>query len=928
MRIISMLFVLCFLSVAVYAGKIVGKVADEKTGEAIIGATVLIKGSNNGTATDVDGNFSLNVAPGLHTVQVKYIGYQTKEVDGVDIKGDETVTINVIITEATSTQLNEVVVRSSLKKENISALYVMQKNSISVSSGISADIIQRSPDRNTGEVLKRVSGASIQNGKFVIIRGLSERYNAAMINGAQMQSTEPDKKAFSYDVIPSNLIDNIIINKTASADLPGDFAGGVVQVLTKDVPDNNFFNVGVGLGYNTQVTFKDVYAAERSTGEYMGLRNNSNELPNAFGSGYQYYKGLTANQRFIITRELENNFKQYRHTALPNMALQLSAGDARRFKNGAKLGSVLGVSYRNGYNESPDFFRATWNANGSNNNSTVERWTKFNSALSGLANFAYVTNKSKYSFRNLFNTMHDDINYSREGFSYGSNQFTNLYSTVPLDRQLFSSQLEGEHALGSNNIKLNWGLNYSLLFATQYDLRTAGLTQKAVEVAEGQWARDSSTQPIVNDRSSRRFFSDLTDHSYGGNVSATIPFDLFNQKQSLKAGYLGLRKSREFNARIFQYKPAQDYKEKENLSYEWMFHPNYINKNGFELEEQTNATDRYEASSMLHAGFLMLDNHLSERWRLTWGVRYESYSQQLMAENMSGAMIDKTTTFNDLLPSVNLSYSPSEKTKIRLSASRTVNRPEFREIAPFMFVDFENNWQLIGDTNLVRANITNIDARYEYYPGAGEAITAGVFYKHFKNPIESIMDNQSNLDLLIFGYKNAPSAKAFGVEVDVRKNLSFVSDASWLENLIIGANVTYVKSEVELDSANFGVTGTRPLQGQSPYLINFSALYNDAKTGLGISALYNRIGERIYVVGSRDLPTTWEKGRDVIDFQISKSLFKKRAELKLTVSDILNQNYVFYWNYDGKNSYKEGSDRVFQKYNLGTTFTIGFTYRL
>ncbi|HRO41669.1 MAG TPA: TonB-dependent receptor [Flavipsychrobacter sp.] len=928
MRIISMLLFFFLTSVISFAGKITGKVSDEKTGEPLIGATVLIKGTANGTATDVDGNFILTADPRTHTLEVKYIGYQSKEIDGIVIKSDEVVTVNIVIAEATSTQLNEVVVRSSLKKENISALYVMQKNAVSVSSGISADIIQRSPDRNTGEVLKRVSGASIQNGKFVIIRGLSERYNAAMINGAQMQSTEPDKKAFSYDVIPSNLIDNIIISKTASADLPGDFAGGVVQVLTKDVPDNSFFNVGVGLGYNTQATLKNTYAADRSTGENLGLRNSKNELPNSFGSSVQYYRGLTTDQKFLVATELKNNYRQNEITALPNMSLQLSAGDARRFRNGSKLGTVLGLSYRNSYNESPNFYRSTWGANGSRENgvATEERWTKFTSALSGLANFSYVANKSKYSLRSIFNSIHDDVNYSRHGFSYGgTNNFATLYSTVPLDRQLVSTQLDGDHAVGSRNIKVNWNLNYALLFATQHDLRSVGFAQNGKQVGENKWVPDENAPVQVNERNSRRFFSDLTDHSFGGNASTIIPFILFGQKQSLKAGYLGLRKTREFNARIFQYRPGLNHVSKEGGLYYEIFDRSNINNTGFELEEISNPTDRYDASSMLHAGFLMFDNHISDAWRISWGVRYETYEQNLRAVNMSGTKINQTDVFADWLPSMNLSYSPSEKTKVRFSASRTVNRPEFREIAPFMFVDFENNWQITGNPNLKRSNITNLDARYEYYPGAGEAITAGVFYKHFQNPIENRMDDQSNLDLMIFGIRNAPSARAFGAELEVRKNLSFVSES--LENFIVGANLTYVNSRVNVDSAGFGVTKARPLQGQSPYLINFSVLYNEPKTGLGISALYNRIGDRIYIVGSRDIPTTWERGRDVIDFQISKPLLKKRAEIKLTISDLLNQNYMFYWAYDNNNRYDVSADRVFQRYNLGTTFTLGFTYK-
>jgi TonB-dependent receptor len=930
MRIISMLFVLLFISVQAMAlGKIAGKVTDEKTGESVIGANVIVKGTSTGTVTDVDGNFTLNIAAGTYTIEVKYIGYQTKEIADVKVAGNGTTSLNVSISESSSTTLNEVVITTTLKKENVSALYIMQKNNVSVSSGISADIIQRSPDRNTGEVLKRVSGTSLQNGKFVIIRGLNDRYNVAMVNGAQMPSTEPDRKAFSFDVIPSNLIDNILINKTASPDMPGDMAGGIVQVLTKDVPEENFLNASVSVGYNNQATFKDIWTNKRSTGEYFGFANNATGLPKSFGTSREDYMKLSNDEKTAAAKELPNNYATQKSSATPNTSVQLSYGNAARFKNGNKFGSVVGISFRNGYNLNPDFQRGTWDqdAIGLNNSSANDNLVKFSSSLAGLANFAYVAGKHKISFRNLYTTLHDQTNYAREGTNRGALLQVQAYSAIPYDRNLYNTQLEGDHAFGKKNIKLNWNLNYSALNAKQTDLRTVFYGKTAEFDEQGNVVPNNGIY-TVNDRNSRRFFSNLQDRNYSGNVSATVPFEMFKQTQSLKVGYMGLMRNRTFGARIFQYYySSQINPALPELPYDQVFAPeNLAYNSGFELQEITNPTDAYEAGSFLNAGYVMLDNHISEQWRISWGARVESYTQNLQATDLSKKKIDTTSVVMDILPSLNLSYSPGEKTKIRLSGSRTVNRPEFREIAPFQFLDLENNWTLIGNPNLQRANITNADLRYEYYPEPGETITAGVFFKHFQNPIENKMNDQSNLDLLIFGFQNAPSATAYGAEIDIRKNLSFLSeDTKWLENLIIGGNVTYVKSQVDVSS--FGIAQDRPLQGQSPYLLNFSILYNDTKTGIGVSALYNRAGERIYIVGTNTIPTTWENSRNVLDFQLSKSLFKKKAELKFTISDIFNQPYVFYWNGDTRNGYNAKTDKLFQSYKLGTTYTLGFSYK-
>ncbi|HYD22622.1 MAG TPA: outer membrane beta-barrel protein, partial [Flavipsychrobacter sp.] len=365
--------------------------------------------------------------------------------------------------------------------------------------------------------------------------------------------------------------------------------------------------------------------------------------------------------------------------------------------------------------------------------------------------------------------------------------------------------------------------------------------------------------------------------------------------------------------------------------FEEVLDPSHLSKTGYELTEITNPTDRYQANSLLNAAYVMMDNHPGDKLRMSWGARVESYSQTLQAVNLSKTPVDTTSNVIDVLPSLNLSFDVTEKTKIRLSGSRTVNRPEFREIAPFEFTDFENNWIVNGNRNLERANITNADLRYEYYPSPGEVITVGAFYKYFSNPIENVMNSQTNNDAFKFTYGNAKSAQAFGAELDLRKNLSFISDKTeWLENVIAGANVTYVNSRVDVRNlylaAAADTIGDRPLQGQSPFLLNFSMLYTAPKAGLSVSALYNRIGDRIFVVGTDQFKSTWEKGRDVIDLQISKRVLKNKGEVKLTVSDLLNQSTVFYWDYDKKFGYNETGDRVFQSYKFGTTFNVGFTY--
>ncbi len=931
------LFLLAMLGTigAMATGKITGMVTDEKTGDPIIGATVSLKNTSLGTATDVDGNYLLQVQPGTFTVTVNYIGYQTKEVADVVVTEGAATSVNIVIAESKSTQLEEVVVRTSMKKENIASLYMMQRNSIAVSSGISADIIQRTPDRNTGEVLKRVSGASVKDNKYVIIRGLNDRYNVAMVNNALMPSTEPDKKAFSFDVIPSNVIDNIIINKTASPDMPGDFAGGIVQVLTKDVPESDFLNVGVAATYNTQTTFKDFTSEERSAGDYLGFPKDKS-LPGGFGSNYTKYAAKSLEDQVAAAKQLPNSYQTVTTAALPNTSLQLSGGKALHMKDGGKFGVIGGLSYRTGQTLVPDYKRGLFETARVSRYST-ETQNRFSANLAGLANLSYVKGRSKISWKNLYNKMYDNNYYERLGYSTSNNQQFKLYSTIPSERQVVNSQLEGEHAFGERSVKLNWNLNYAGFTAKQEDLRTAFYGRSATFDANDEPVEESLPYELV-DRNSRRFFGKQTDNNFGGNFNVSYPFQMFGQKQTMKAGYLGLYKQRDFGMRVLQY----DYRGNANdperfLPVNQIFAPSNIATNGFTINEITNQTDKYEATALQNAAFLMFDNSFSSKWRLTWGVRFESYTQNLNGADRT-QKIDKTDVFNDVLPSLSLSYGVNDNSKLRLAASRTVNRPEFREIAPFQFVDFENLWTISGNPNLKRGNINNLDFRYEYYPNPGETITAGVFVKQFENPIEAKMDDQSNLDLLIFTYQNAKSASAVGAEIEIRKSLSFLSDASWLENLFIGGNVSYIYSRVSniIGTSNtIGTKAERPLQGQSPYLVNLSLLYNDAKSGWAISALYNRIGHRVAIVGSSSIPTTWENGRDIVDFSISKAVLKRRGEVKLMISDLLNQPTTLYWNTNDADSYQKGTqkigagyDQIFQQYTLGTNVTVGFNYKI
>ena len=921
--LLGVLFIVLF-SFANAQAKLSGKILDTKN-EPISGVSVKIIGASGGTTTDVEGRYSLNLPAGIkNELEFSAIGYTSKLINDIEVGQALDNELNVVL-EMAAKNIEGVTVRAtSRRQESTVALLNFQRNNTALSSGLASDFIRRTPDKNTGEVLKRVSGTSIQDNKFVIVRGLSDRYNSVVINNAQLPSTEPDKKAFSFDVIPSALIDNININKTATPELTGEFAGGLVQINTKDVPTTNVLSLGISFGFNTQSVFKEFTSNERNGTDWLGFDNGNRALPKGFPSTAQAYRALGATssgvqQQLELSRLFRNEvYKEKQSTALPIQTYSLTWGNSTRFKNGGTFGTILSLQYRNSmllY----DVERKLHDFNGDVDVEVQDAQNKYSVNVGALANFTYVKGRHKISFKNLFNQLLEDNYYTRVGASNGRIQDINFRSSVLNQRSLYSGQLEGEHQLTNNGIRLRWNGNFAYNSKTQPDLRTSAYFR----------SKGTNNPFEHNDDDTRRFFSDLEDFSYGANGSLAIPFTLGQSKQTFKAGGSTLIRIHDFKSRIFRYEPAstQFDTDKNLLPYNEIFSPENITMDGFKILDFTNNQDKYFGVSATNGMYGMFDNKFGEKVRLVWGVRVENFQQFLTTKNVSSKRVVIDTEKWDVLPSFNFTLSPSNKHSIRLSGSRTVARPEFREIAPFSFYDYEANYGVNGNTDLKRTSILNGDVRYEFYPKGGEAITVGAFYKHFDDPIELRLNSSSVGDRRNYDYENADKAYTIGAEFEVRKDLDFISQH--LDAFNVFGNLTYSFSKVSLPSiGSTGVSTTtnRPLQGQSPYLVNAGLQYNSKNTLWNGSLLYNRVGQRLALVGNDEFPDIYERPRDQVDFQFARKIFNKRGELKITWADILNPAYYFYENTDSKEAFTEGTDRLFSSYKPGSTITVGFTY--
>lgn len=901
---------------------ITGKVVSSSN-EPIQGASVVIEGTKKSAPTNVSGEFSISVERGKkYTLNVSSIGYTTKSVTEIDpdqLK-DEPL---IIVLQPRATTGEEIVIRSSRRQESTVALLTFQRSNTSLSSGLAADFIRRTPDKNTGEVLKRVSGASIQDNRFVVVRGLADRYNSAMLNSALLPSSEPDKKAFSFDIFPAALIDNIIINKTAVSEFTGEFSGGLIQVNTKDIPSKNVLSVGFGIGYNNQSTFQPFTSNARNQYDWLGFDDGTRNIPDSFPSAARLYRALGKdaaglNKQIELTQLFNSEvYREYTRTAAPINTFNLTYAQSHPTRKGAQIGTLVALNYRNAMLR----FTATkafYEANGTNVFEFNDVQNRYQSNLGGVVNLSWVKGKHKVSFKNLFNQLFEDNYYSRTG--YNTNRLNDLkfYSSYLNQRMMVSSQLEGEHQLTQKGIKFRWNGNAGLNFKKQPDLRSVLYAR-----------RINSTDPYeIDPDDTRRFYSDLQDYSFGGGGQFVLPMNWGGkEKQTFKMGGSNLSRIRDFRSRIFRYNITNFNSfiaSNATKPLEAAFRPDNMGQSGYILEEFTNNQDAYFGISVLNAAYAQMDNKFGN-FRFIWGLRAENFQQLLTAKTQTGERNTTLTKKWDLLPSVNAIINLGDKQNLRASASRTVARPEFREIAEFAFFDYETNYGIKGDPNLKRSSILNYDLRYEIYPKAGESVSFAVFQKLFTDPIEFRLDPASNADSRRYFYQNALGATTLGAEIEIRKSFGFISPS--LKDLVFFGNYTYLYSEVrfnDLSAGNKEVKANRPLQGQSPYLINAGLQYNGDL--FNASLLYNRVGERLTLVGNTEFPNVYERPRNQIDFQVSKKVMQNKGEFKINFGDILNNAYFLYENVDTRTAYAANVDRMFNSWKPGTTITVGFTY--
>ncbi len=934
----SALLLLSQVPASALAQQLKGVVVDKNSKETLIGAVVSVEGSDVRAVTDIDGNFTLDgLKNGKYTLYIKYVGYKTQKIDGVQVKDasqTDGITIALLPDEQ---QLKEVTVTAMERRNTDAAMIQVAKNSPVIVSNVSAQEINRTQDTNAGEVIRRVPGVSLIDDKFVMVRGLSQRYNNVWVNGGAVPSSEADSRAFSFDIIPSSQIDNLTIVKSPTAEYPADYSGGFIIVNTKEIPAENNFSVSLGGNWNTSTAFKDFSYAKGSSTDWLAFDNGRRSLKGGIQSTLAPQLGadgkpVTSYATSLLGNGLDNDWSLQQKKPLGD--LKLAASLNRRWSLGGRtLGMLAALNYTNEYrtyeNMENNLFGIYDAANDKPNylRHSVDNQYNNNVRLGAMLNLTFLSKDGnhKYQLKNILNQLATSRYTWRDGVSAQSDKERSA-EYYYRSRTTYNGQLTGKHTFTSD--ALDWSIGYAYANRHLPDRRRY-LIDDALE--SGVYALSTG-----NDIS--REWTQLDEHILSLGVNDKHHFKFGSFEPDLQVGAYGEYRTREYQTRNFIYNwnvsannmPA-DFRHSDipalisseaNMGYDKLY-----------LLELKQMRNDYRGNNTLGAGYLAMSLPLG-KLGIHAGVRFEHNDMELISNTRDYEKSEQSTHYktDDLFPSLNATYKLNDQHQMRLSYGRSINRPEFREVSSSVYYDFDLASNVQGNTELQNCYIDNFDLRYEWYPSRGELISLAVFYKHFDSPIEWTYTVAGGTDL-IYSYKNAKSANNYGVELDIRKSLDFIGlkDFSW------SFNGALIKSQVQFEKG--AKEENRPMQGQSPYLINTGLFYKNEPLQLDIALLYNRIGKRIIGVGRSEgstgsddnarVPHSYEMPRNTIDFSLGKK-FGKHLELKLNVRDLLAEK--IYYKQFADVTYSDGSKKTIEEisrsYKPGRNIGLQAIYKL
>lgn len=881
-------------------GSIAGRVIDAESARPLAAAQVYIA-DGAGTLTNLDGRYLIrNVAAGSYDVTVQILGFATKTVTGVTVDAGQVTTLDVAM-ESAALELEGITVTAAAELGSTTSLLSERARSAVVQDAIGAEQMARSPDGDAAAALQRVPGVSVVDGRFAYVRGLGERYSSTTLNGSPLASPVPDKKVVPLDLFPSGFLESIVTAKSYSPDQPGDYAGGLVQLRTRNFPAQRSFNFSVSGGWNSVSTFQDGFTYAGGATDFFGFDDGTRALPSSIPRDRPLNaSSFATGDLFDIGRSVGGAWgPEPRSNLPPNLSAAASYGDDIDLGGNRRLGFIASANFSNEVQQQTDIIERVFAASGLAEPEVDYRGqvTTRSASVGAMFNAAIQlspTNQIKLS--TVYSHMTDDIARELTGFNLDSNTDQLNTRLQYLSQGMLNGQLNGEHRLGFlADADLEW--RAGLTRASRYEPNTREVLYR--ETPDGDFVWDNFVQ------SGSIFHQDMVDDGLTGGLDLDIPLSVAGIEGTFSAGGAWSERSRDAYTRRFRYLPAPGATLSDDFRAQGpdeLFQPSNVGPAGFTIAEATFRADNYGASEEIGALYGMLDLQLTDRLRVSGGARIETTDQVTTPRDFFDTgqePLPGADQYNqDLLPSLNVTLGVAEDMNIRASGSRTLARPQLRELAPFSFADYAGGFLVAGNPELGRSLVDNLDLRWEWFPAPTAVVSVSGFYKRFEDPIEVLVLPSSEL---IKSWVNAREAENFGAEIELRSDLGFLAPA--FSNLSFNTNLTLVESEVNTgSSADIYIPGVgsteiavvdrnRALQGQSPYVLNLGLTWFEPATQWSASVLYNRFGDRIDAVGGQATPDIFEQGRGQLDLVLEAPLsrgWKAKLSANRLTGNIIN----------------------------------------
>lgn len=940
---IGLLFISCF--VYSQTGKVTGSVIDGGFTEPLAFANILIKDSTTGTTSDFDGKYSIDLAEGSYTLVFSFVGYTTQEITDVVVKANEVVTLDVTL-EASS--LETVVITTSVKRNTENSVLNIQKKSATLLDGLSAQTIKKTGASDIAAAVKSVPGVSVEGGKYVYVRGLGDRYTKSILNGVDIPGLDPDRNTIPMDIFPTNIIDNVIVIKSAAAEYPADFTGGIVNVVTKDFPTKEEYSISLGMSYNPSMHFNNDYLTYNgSNSDFLGYDNGARNRPI---NRYQPIPGTYENKKLLtsLTSQFDSQLGADVENSGMNYDFGFTLGNQYEVGDHNKLGYQASLSYKNKTSFFEDRIDGSYTLDNSSGNTInelgIDRVAKGSSGmnevlLNGLAGLTYKTENSKYKLTAL----HIQNGESQAAkldltLSEGGGGAALLNGTgdalIYTERSITNFSLTGDHSLDTNSdLKLDWVFSPSFSRVLDKDHRLTPLEIDA-----------SGNEPVYQIQANSfgsplRIWRTLSEESWVANMNLSNKFELFGRPAMLKVGAGYTFKYRDFTTDqyIFDVTTPVVLNGDVNtiLAEENLWTPE--NQSGAFLDPNNgfDPNNAYEGETNVGALYISTEFNATEKLKAIVGLRTEKFDLYYTGETSTGPVIGENTINKfDFFPSANLIYAVSDRTNIRGSYSRTTARPSFKEASTAQIYDPITGRFFIGGFNNLTfpdvkpSYINNFDLRYEVFRDNGQMIAVSGFYKDFKDPIELVFFPQDSNQMTV---TNNSNANVIGAELELRQNLGFMAHA--LENFRFTTNVSFIHSKLEMTNQEYNlrlanarigetIDDTREMQGQSPFLLNAGLDYGNDDKAFRAGLFYNVQGKTLEVVGNGFVPDVYTKPFHSLNFTLNKGFGKNNnSTIDLKISNLLGS--------DRESVYEayQATNQVFKFRSPGTEFSIGYSYK-